>query len=70
MKCDKVSFSYRGTSHAGKALAEILSEISVDYASADGRVTGSADLGAFLRDGHVMSVRGLLQETTVRIPLQ
>ena len=48
MKCDKASFTYRGRARDGHRLAELLSDISVNYESS--RISGSVDLGWYLRE--------------------
>jgi hypothetical protein len=50
MRCDGVCFSYRGSSMGGRAIADLLNEMSIEYTSNDGQLKGTFDLGAFLRD--------------------
>lgn len=44
MKCNSVSFTYRGGNPAGRILADLLGDISIDYATDNGYVT--ADLAS------------------------
>lgn len=47
MKCDNVSFTYRGPDSHGRTLAELLSDITINYTTRNGSV--SADLGSVIR---------------------